>query len=178
MSKLHQFYKDNDPVIVDAFIEIPKGSSNKYEYDHETHTIRLDRVLYSPMYYPTDYGFIDKTLSEDGDPIDILVLVTNPTFPGCTIQARIVGMFVMKDDKGMDEKLIGVPINDPRYEDVYTLDDLGSHIEKEFEHFFSSYKFLEGKEVVVGGWRNVGDAKIALDQAKERYLKHIEAKNE
>lgn len=168
----HEFYKKNDPVIVDAFIEIPKGSSNKYEYDHEKNRIVLDRVLFSPMYYPTDYGFVPDTLSEDGDPIDVLVMVTNPTFPGCTIEARVVGMFVMKDDKGMDEKLIAVPINDPRYDEIYTLDDLGVHMEKEFEHFFSTYKFLENKVVEVGGWRNVGDASKALEEAFERYKRH------
>lgn len=128
------------------------------------------------MYYPTDYGFVPNTLSEDGDPIDVLVMVTNPTFPGCTIEARVVGMFVMKDDKGMDEKLIAVPINDPRYDEIYTLDDLGVHVEKEFEHFFSTYKFLENKVVEVGGWRNVGDAAIALKEAFERYEKNKENK--
>lgn len=169
MKKRHKFYKKNDPIIVDAYIEIPKGSSNKYEYDHERERLVLDRVLFSPMHYPTDYGFVPNTLSEDGDPIDILVLVTNPTFPGCTIDARVVGMFEMKDDKGKDEKLIAVPISDPRYENIYSLEDLGQHTEKEFEHFFSEYKSLEGKEVVVGGWRNVGDAKVALEEAYERF---------
>ncbi|MDO4778953.1 MAG: inorganic diphosphatase [Tissierellia bacterium] len=169
MKRKHEFYETNDEIIVDAFIEIPKGSSNKYEFDHEKHRIVLDRVLYSPMYYPTDYGFVPDTLSEDGDPIDILVLITNPTFPGCTIQARVIGMFEMRDDKGKDEKLIAVPTTDPRFDDVYSLEDLNIHIEKEFEYFFENYKTLEGKNVEVGGWRNVGDAKIALDEARLRY---------
>ncbi len=168
----HEFYEKNDPVIVDAFIEIPKGSSNKYEFDHERGRIILDRALYSPMFYPTDYGFVPDTLSEDGDPIDILVMMEHPTFPGCTIEARVIGMFKMEDDMGMDEKLIAVPIHDPRYDDIYSLGDLSSHTEKEFEHFFREYKRLENKEVIPGGWYNVGDAKKALDEARERYQRN------
>lgn len=154
---------------VDAIIEIPTGSSNKYEYDHEKDVIKLDRCLYSPMFYPADYGFVPETLSEDGDPIDILVLMKNPTFPGCLIEARIVGMFEMADDKGKDEKLIAVPIHDPRYDEVFSLGDLSSHTEREFEHFFKEYKTLEDKEVLIGGWYNVKDAIIALNKAREAY---------
>ncbi|MDO5718850.1 MAG: inorganic diphosphatase [Tissierellia bacterium] len=156
-------------LIVDAIIEIPKGSSNKYEYDHERDCIRLDRALFSPMFYPADYGFVPNTLSGDGDPIDILVLMQNPTFPGCLIESRIIGMFLMTDDKGQDEKLIAVPLSDPRYEHVYSLGDLSSHTEKEFEHFFKEYKRLEEKEVKIDGWFNVRDAKEALIKAKKRF---------
>ena len=158
-----------DSVIVDAIIEIPRGSSNKYEYDHERHIIKLDRCLFSPMFYPADYGFVPETLSEDGDPIDILVLMKNPSFPGCLIEARIIGMFQMSDDKGNDEKLIGVPIHDPRYDEVFSLGDLSSHTEKEFEHFFKEYKRLEGKDVIIGGWYNVKDAIKALQKSREAY---------
>ncbi|WP_099203355.1 inorganic diphosphatase [Miniphocaeibacter massiliensis] len=161
-----------NPAIVDAIIEIPTGSSNKYEYDHEKKVIKLDRCLFSPMYYPADYGFVDETLSEDGDPIDILVLMKNPTFPGCLIEARIIGMFEMADDKGKDEKLIAVPIHDPRYDEVYSLGDLSSHTEREFEHFFKEYKTLENKKVEIGGWYNVNDAIIALEKARENYRKN------
>ena len=139
-------YKAN-PTIVNAIIEIPTGSSNKYEYDHENDVIKLDRCLFSPMFYPADYGFVPETLSEDGDPIDILVLMKNPTFPGCLIEARIIGMFEMADDKGKDEKLIAVPIHDPRYDDVYSLGDLSSHTEREFEHFFREYRHLKIKKL-------------------------------
>lgn len=158
-------------VVVHAIIEIPKGSSNKYEYDHETGHFKLDRALYSPMFYPTDYGFVPDTLSGDGDPIDILVMMQNPTFPGCMIEARIIGMFLMSDDKGRDEKLIGVPIHDPRYDQVFSLGDLSSHTELEFEHFFREYKRLEKKEVTIEGWYNVDDAVKALEDARENYKK-------
>lgn len=160
---------DEKDAIVDAIIEIPKGSSNKYEYDHELGRFRLDRCLYSPMFYPADYGFIDETLSGDGDPIDILVLTTYPTFPGCVIRARVVGMFLMTDDKERDEKLIAVPVTDPRFEHVHSLGDLSSHLEKEFDHFFHEYKRLEEKEVTIDGWYNVGDAVKSLQAARENY---------
>ncbi|WP_425539692.1 inorganic diphosphatase [Microaceticoccus formicicus] len=160
----------SDPdLIVDAIIEIPRGSSNKYEYDLERGYMKLDRALFSPMFYPADYGFVPETLSGDGDPIDILVLMNNPTFPGCLIESRVIGMFVMSDDKGKDEKLIAVPIHDPRYDEVHSLGDLSSHTEKEFEHFFKEYKRLEEKEVIIDGWFNVRDAKETLMESIERY---------
>lgn len=161
----------DEKLLVDAIIEIPKGSSNKYEFDHEKNVMKLDRCLFSPMFYPADYGFVPETLSGDGDPIDILVLMKNPTFPGCLIEARIIGMFQMTDDKGDDEKLIAVPIHDPRYDEVFSLGDLSSHTEREFEHFFKEYKRLEGKEVEIGGWYNINDAVKALDSARENYKK-------
>lgn len=161
----------DEKLLVDAIIEIPKGSSNKYEFDHEKNVMKLDRCLFSPMFYPADYGFVPETLSGDGDPIDILVLMKNPTFPGCLIEARIIGMFQMTDDKGNDEKLIAVPIHDPRYDEVFSLGDLSSHTEREFEHFFKEYKRLEGKEVEIGGWYNVNDAVKALVSARENYKK-------
>lgn len=152
-------------LIVNAFIEIPKGSNHKYEYDEETGEIFLDRVLYSPMYYPAEYGFIQDTLAGDGDPLDILVLMDNPTFPGCRIEARVIGMFIMEDDKGMDEKLIAVPTTDPRYNHIKTLEDMNPHVKKEIQHFFTVYKDLEEKEVRVDGWVGVEEAKKVLDAA-------------
>ena len=161
--------KNLEKNVVEAVIEIPKGSSNKYEYDEERGCFILDRCLFSPMFYPADYGFVPNTLAEDGDPIDILVLMKNPTFPGCMIESRIVGMFKMADDKGMDEKLIAVPVNDPRYDEVYSLGHLSSHTEREFEHFFKEYKRLENKEVKIGGWYNVDAAIEALEKARKDY---------
>ncbi|NLJ77981.1 MAG: inorganic diphosphatase [Tissierellia bacterium] len=156
-------------MIVDAFIEIPKGSSNKYEYDEDRKVFILDRALFSPMFYPADYGFIPNTLAEDGDPIDIMVLMANPTFPGCVIRSRVIGMFLMEDEKGKDEKIIAVPVSDPRYDDMKTIDDMGTHMRKEFEHFFSEYKQLEGKEVNVKGWTNIEEAATAIAAARKRY---------
>ncbi|PSR21221.1 MAG: inorganic diphosphatase [Sulfobacillus acidophilus] len=154
---------------VDVLIEIPQGSQNKYEVDHESGRIRLDRVLHSSMHYPTEYGFVDETLAEDGDPIDVLVLTSFPTFPGCIVSARIIGMLEMSDDKGVDTKLFGVAADDPRYNHVQTLDDVSPHILKEIAHFFQTYKQLENKEVHIGEWRGEADAITVLEDCRQRY---------
>jgi inorganic pyrophosphatase len=154
---------------VDAFIEIPKGSQNKYEFDKEAGVFRLDRVLYSPMHYPTEYGYIQNTLAEDGDPLDVLVLTTFPTFPGCVIETRVVGVLVMSDDKGQDEKLLGVAETDPRFAHVQTLEDVPPHILKEIAHFFEVYKDLEGKETKIEGWKGRDDADRILQESIQRY---------
>lgn len=159
-----------DELIVDVFVEIPKGSQNKYEFDEETKQWKLDRVLYSPVFYPTDYGHIPETLGGDGDPLDVLVLVTNPTFPGCVIQTRIVGMLIMRDEKGQDEKLLGVPVKDPRFDEIRTIEDVPAHLKKEIAHFFEVYKALEpGKESHVGDWKDAGAAAAVLEEARRNY---------
>ncbi|GGK19652.1 inorganic diphosphatase [Caldalkalibacillus thermarum TA2.A1] len=155
--------------IVDAFIEIPTGSQNKYEYDKERGVFRLDRVLYSPMHYPTEYGYLENTLARDGDPLDILVLTTFPTFPGCVIRSRVIGVLIMSDDKGEDEKLLAVPADDPRWDEVKSLDDVPSHILKEIEHFFKVYKDLENKKTNIVGWEGVEKANELIDDALARY---------
>ncbi|MBX5437178.1 MAG: inorganic diphosphatase [Alicyclobacillaceae bacterium] len=160
-----------DKFTVDVFVEIPKGSQNKYEYDKEAGVFRLDRVLYSPMHYPADYGYIANTLAEDGDPLDVLVLTSVPTFPGCVIETRIVGILLMSDDKGQDEKLIGVADKDPRFAHVQTLEDVPPHILKEIAHFFEVYKDLEGKETRIEGWRGTEDARRILEECFARYQK-------
>jgi len=156
-------------VIVEAVIEIPAGSQNKYEFDKEKGYLRLDRVLYSPVHYPTDYGYIDNTLEEDGDPIDILVLVTNPTVPGCIVDCRLIGVLVMADDKGVDNKLLGVASRDPRWAEVKDISDIPSHRLREIEHFFRTYKDLEGKKTVIQGWFNAEVALEKLEAAKRNY---------
>ncbi|MDR6224538.1 inorganic diphosphatase [Desmospora profundinema] len=156
-------------LVVDAFIEIPTGSQNKYEYDKETGVFRLDRVLYSPMHYPTEYGYLENTLAEDGDPLDILVLTTFPTFPGCVIQSRVIGVLLMSDDKGKDEKLLGVPVDDPRWDGVHTLEDVPAHILKEIEHFFQVYKDLEKKETQIEGWKGADVAAELYQASLARY---------
>ena len=135
----------------------------------------LDRSLFSPMFYPTDYGYIPDTLAEDGDPIDIMVLIANPTFPGCLVHARVIGMFLMKDEKGKDEKIIAVPRNDPRFTEIETVEDMGAHMKKEFEHFFSEYKRLEEKEVIVSGWAGVDAAIEAIEKSRIAYKKAKDA---
>ena len=156
---------------IEVFVEIPRGSNNKYEYDKKRKKFILDRVLFSPVYYPADYGFVEETYADDGDPLDALVITSFPTFPGCTILARIIGVFIMRDEKGRDEKIIGVPVHDPRFEEIQKVADLGPHIKKEFEHFFSVYKNLENKEVDILGWEDVDSAIQIIKKAKEDYTK-------
>lgn len=156
-------------LVVEALIEIPMGSQNKYEFDKRMGLLRLDRVLYSPVHYPSDYGYIEETLEDDGDPIDILVLVTNPTVPGCVIDTRVVGVLSMRDDKGIDNKLLGVPVRDPRFEQVQDLKDIPGHLLREIEHFFKTYKDLEGKETVIQGWSGADGAAAALALAREAH---------
>ncbi len=156
-------------LVVDAKIEIPTGSQNKYEYDEEKGAYVLDRVLYSPMHYPTEYGYIDQTLALDGDPLDILVLTTFPTFPGCIIQSRVIGVLVMSDDKGQDEKLLAVPTEDPRWNEVKDLSDVPEHILKEIAHFFQVYKDLENKTVTIEGWKDREFAAKLYEECVERY---------
>jgi inorganic pyrophosphatase len=156
-------------LVVEAFIEIPAGSQNKYEFDKEKGVLRLDRVLYSPVHYPTDYGYIPETLEEDGDPIDILIMVTHPTVPGCVVDARVVGVLSMEDDKGVDNKLLGVPVKDPRFNHIKDLADVPPHILKEIEHFFQTYKDLEGKKTFIKGWKGAAEAAEVLQKAREMY---------
>lgn len=155
--------------IVEAFIEIPTGSQNKYEFDKERGTFVLDRVLYSPMHYPAEYGYIPGTLALDGDPLDILVLTTFPTFPGCMIKARVVGTLIMSDDKGQDEKILAVPEDDPRWDEVKSLDDVPAHRLKEIAHFFQVYKDLENKKTEIVGWQDADKAVTLIEECKKRY---------
>jgi inorganic pyrophosphatase len=137
---------------VRVIVEIPKGSRNKYEMDHETGRIRLDRTLFASVHYPADYGFIDGTLGEDTDPLDALVLVSEPTFPGCEIDVRPVGVFRMRDDMGIDHKVLCVPVSDPLWSGIRSLADVPPHLLVEMEHFFNVYKTLEGKLTETDGW--------------------------
>jgi inorganic pyrophosphatase len=155
--------------IVDVFIEIPAGSQNKYEYDEKEGVFKLDRVLFSPMHYPTEYGYIKDTLALDGDPLDVLVYATNPTFPGCVIESRIIGVLNMSDDKGQDEKLLAVPTEDPRFNEVKTLDDMPKHVLDEITHFFKVYKDLENKETKIEGWESSERASELVDECKARH---------
>jgi inorganic pyrophosphatase len=152
---------------IQVTVEIPSGSRNKYEYDHERGRFVLDRVLYSSVHYPCDYGFLEGSLADDGDPLDVLVLISEPTFPGCLVRARPVGVLDMTDDKGHDYKILAVAHDDPRYEQAQTLEDVSQHLLREIENFFSIYKELEGRLTEVRGWLGVKDAERIIETARE-----------
>lgn len=157
------------PETFKVMIEIPKGSRNKYEYDPEHKMIRFDRMLFSSVHYPSDYGFILDTIAGDGDPLDALVLVWEPTFPGCIIEAKPIGLFKMWDEKGPDEKILCVPIADPMWNQIEDLDDAPQHLLKEIENFFAIYKDLENKKTDVEGWADRKSALRVIKEAQKRY---------
>ena len=153
----------------DVTIEIPKGQRNKYEVDHETGRIRLDRMLFTSTRYPHDYGFIENTLGEDGDPLDALVILDEPTFPGCLIKCRAIGMFHMRDEAGGDDKILCIPAGDPRKKDIQDLTDVSDFDRLEIQHFFETYKDLEpGKSVEGAHWagREAAEAEIVASYAR------------
>ncbi|HTL47070.1 MAG TPA: inorganic diphosphatase [Verrucomicrobiae bacterium] len=161
--------EDNGNVTLSVMIEIPKGSRNKYEYDAEKKAVKFDRMLFSAVHYPSDYGFIFDTLAQDGDPLDALVLVWEPTFPGCLIEAKPVGLFKMWDEKGPDEKILCVPVHEPFWNYINGLSDVPPHLLKEIEHFFKIYKELEKKKTGVEGWHDREDAIQIIRQAEDRF---------
>jgi inorganic pyrophosphatase len=151
--------------LLEVTVEIPSGSRNKYEFDHERHRYVLDRVLYSSVHYPCDYGFVDGSLADDGDPLDVLVVISEPTFPGCVVRARPVGVLDMTDDKGHDYKILAVAHDDPRWDETQTLEDLSPHRLREIENFFQIYKELEGRPTEVRGWLGADDAWRIIERA-------------
>ncbi|MCX4916117.1 inorganic diphosphatase [Streptomyces sp. NPDC060011] len=154
----------------DVTIEIPKGSRNKYEVDHETGRIRLDRRLFTSTSYPADYGFVENTLGEDGDPLDALVILDEPTFPGCLIQCRTIGMFRMTDEAGGDDKLLCVPAHDPRVEHLRDIHHVSEFDRLEIQHFFEVYKDLEpGKSVEGADWVGRTDAEAEIERSYKRF---------
>ena len=162
--------------VANVIVEIPKGKRNKYEVDKVTGLIKLDRYLYSSAVYPGDYGFIPQTLAEDGDPLDILVMVNEPTFSGCLIEARVIGLFRMKDRGFNDFKVFGVPHSDPLMAEIQALTDVPHHFLREIEHFFGTYKQLEGAKVETLGWAPAADAIAEVRESVERY--QLRMKNE
>jgi inorganic pyrophosphatase len=154
---------------IDVVVEIPKGSRNKYEYDERLGGIKLDRFLFSSMVYPTDYGYIPDTLALDGDALDAMVCVSEPTFPGCIIDAKPIALFKMKDDKGIDDKILCVPVTDPGWNTLERLEDLPNQLRDEIAHFFSVYKDLEQKKVSVDGWYSREDALAEIEEARGRF---------
>lgn len=151
-------------------IEIPKGARNKYEADHDTGAIWLDRMLFTSTRYPEDYGYLPLTLAEDGDPLDVMVLLEEPTFPGCHIRARPIGVFLMSDESGSDAKVLSVPATDPRVAHVTDLADVPTFLLNEIAHFFAIYKQLEpGKDTVVHGWQDRARAEALIEECRHRF---------
>lgn len=165
---------DKAPEEINVIVEITKGSNNKYEVDEETGALFLDRTLYGPQAFPFEYGFMPQTASEDGDPLDIVLLASRATFPGCAVKARPIGMIFMEDEAGVDNKIVAVPKTkiDPRFEAIKDVDDLPEHQKKEIQNFFETYKLLEpGKFVKITGWGSLSEAKKNVEKALERYSK-------
>jgi inorganic pyrophosphatase len=155
----------------DAVIEIPKGSRNKYEVDHETGRVYLDRVLFTAFVYPVDYGFFENTLGNDGDPLDVLVLLEYPVYPGVGVKVRPVGVLRMSDEAGGDEKILAVPYKDPRWLHIQDLTDVAEQTRNELEHFFARYKDLEpGKFVNIDGWGDAAEAEKLILEAQQRLI--------
>lgn len=152
----------NPPDVIYAIVEVPKGSRNKYEYSKTAGVIKLDRVLYSPLHYPGDYGFIPQTFYEDGDPLDVLVMMHEATFPSCVIEARPVGMLRLVDRGEHDDKVLAVPSRNPEFNDYRDLDDLPTHFPNVVEHFFKVYKQLEHAHVESEGWVGAEEARKAI----------------
>jgi len=160
---------DGAPAEVNAVIEIPRGDTNKYEYDKQLHVFRLDRNLYSPVHYPGDYGFIPSTLSDDGDPLDVLVLVDASSFTGCVMTVRPIGALMMIDQQSEDEKILAVGVNNPIYKSINDFSELYPHLLLEIEHFFSVYKELEAKRTRIKGWEDAKSARKIVSESQERY---------
>lgn len=164
---------DTPDQLLEVVVEIPRGSRNKYEYDHETGVIRLDRRLFSATVYPADYGFSPDTLAEDGDPLDVLVLLEEPTFPGCHMEVRPLGVMWMRDDAGPDAKIIAVHPSDPRFDGAVDIDDLPQFLLAEIEHFFDVYKQLEPEKFsLTAGFQNRAAAWAEIEASRRRYRQH------
>jgi inorganic pyrophosphatase len=163
-----------EPDLIEVVVEIPRGSRNKYELDKERGVLVLDRVLYSSVHYPTDYGFVTGTLALDGDALDALVVVNEPTFPGCHIIARPIGVLGMRDEKGPDQKILAVPVGDPRFADIRDLSGIGQHWLLEIENFFQTYKALEPKWTEVVGWVDVDVAQRVIQEARKLHDQGLE----
>lgn len=160
---------ENAPEVLNVVIEIPARSNMKYEYDEETDVIKLDRVLHSPMFYPAEYGFVPETRAEDGDHLDVLVLLSQPTFPGCVLEVRPVGVLEMEDDGGIDWKVLCVSTKDSRFNHITHIDEVNSHTKDEIQHFFEQYKHLEQKWAEVRGWLDLEAAHKCIKESRERY---------
>lgn len=152
-----------------ALVEIPKGSRNKYEFDEETKEIEFDRRLFGAVSFPTDYGFVRDTRTEEGDPLDILVCVAEPTFPGCIVPVKVIALLKMRADDGRDDKVVGVPAGDPAWNKIDEIDELPGDLKDEIAHFFAVYTDLEGEEVEIDGWGSSDEALELIEDCRQRY---------
>jgi len=166
---LHLPIGDQAPEEINVVVEIPEGSRNKYEYDKTLNVFRLDRALHSPVYYPGDYGFVPQTLAEDGDPLDVLILVVQPTFTGCLVVARPIGILKMVDNGEPDDKVLCVPVGEPAYNGVHTSSQIFPHTLRTIQHFFETYKALEGKSTSTHGWQDAAAARRSVVESIERF---------
>jgi inorganic pyrophosphatase len=162
---------DSVPEVLNAVVEIPLGEVNKYEYDKKLHIFRLDRTLFSPVHYPGDYGFFPQTLAADGDPLDMLVLVDTPSFPGCLIEVRPIGLLEMLDQGVKDEKVLAVARHNPRHREVHNYTQIYPHVMREISHFFSIYKDLEGKRTQMLGWKDAAAARAVILESYRNFLR-------
>jgi inorganic pyrophosphatase len=160
----------DSPEIVRMVVEIPRDSSNKYEFDASLKLFKLSRTLYAPLHYPGDYGFVPGTVAADDEPLDILCLVTWPSFTGCLTYVRPIAVLEMQDGDHLDHKVLAVPGNDPRHEQIRALQHVPEHVQTEIEHFFTIYKELEGKTMRVKGWAGIEEAYAVITKSRERYL--------
>jgi len=163
---------DRAPAEINTVIEIPRGQTNKYEYDKQLNVFRLDRNLYSPVHYPGDYGFVPSTLSDDGDPLDVLVLVDAPSFTGCVMTVRPIGVLKMIDQGSEDEKILAVGLNNPVFKEIKDYTELYPHLLREIEHFFTVYKELEAKATRIQGWYDAAKAREIVTECEERYTRN------
>ena len=164
------------PDEINVIVEIASGSRNKYEYDKSLDIFRLDRALHSPIFYPGDYGFVPRTLALDDDPLDVLILVSEPTFSGCLVAARPIGLLKMIDDGKEDDKVLAVPVGEPDYADIHNFTQVFAHQLRKISHFFETYKTLEGKQTSTGGWADAADARRIIDESMQRFTDSQEAK--
>lgn len=167
---LHLPLGDRQPDEINVVVEIPEGSRNKYEYDKALDIFRLDRALHSAIHYPGDYGFAPQTLARDGDPLDVLVLAIQPTFTGCLVVARPIGLLAMMDEGKEDDKVLAVPVGEPAFEEVFNYTQIFPHTIRKISHFFETYKLLEGKETAVLGWHDAAHARRVVVESAQRFI--------
>ncbi|HEY8298410.1 MAG TPA: inorganic diphosphatase [Candidatus Baltobacteraceae bacterium] len=172
---LHLPLGDRTPDEINVVVEIPERSRNKYEYDKTLDIFRLDRKLHSPIHYPGDYGFAPQTLALDGDPLDVLILTIEPTFTGCLVVARPIGLLKMIDEGAEDDKVLAVPVGEPAFDGIHNYTQIFPHTIRTISHFFETYKLLEGKKTSTQGWQDAAAARHIIEEASQRFIEQDES---